>query len=408
MISKNHLRLLLKETFDNSTASLVAEHLLEMDSCSLHTLYQYVKPQVDIKQFQIVLGLMVKRGLIKATGGTVELNHDSVTILLFKNVIVNFVTRRFGEYKGWIVAYLIQVNVSGYRQAFFDLMRWAKYNKKEADREILEKHLDELIRDNVIINDNEEAASGDFSNTKRLIKLNNNRLYALVRAEFCAEFLKDSSRKATQVISIILKHSALYNKSAFVQNTEKFPIDRLKELCILEAPELVQQGNLEAGLKSVCSDYISIDGDGVAVKLEKLVENMKIEVIENYIRDTLGTFHLRVFRGLILLHLTSEKEIEEQLLVKRTDYRQALLDLEKHSAIVRTEGKDDKLPYKPNVEEFTELLTKRLTKVLENLEVLKVDCQNKWGHRQDREIQDIKLDVSINLILKRLLILAVF
>lgn len=408
MISANHLRLCLKQTIDSGPVLSIAERLHAAESLNLHTLYQEVKSELDVKQFQVIIALMLKRGIIKATGPIVELDRDNLTFLFFKNILVEYMNKNYGELKSCIVAYLLQVHVSGYRQTIADIKRWVKANGKHTVQQTIETAVDELITDRIIILDNDENSPKSDTTAKRIIKLNINRVYSLIRAEFCARFLRDKDPKTVQIISIILKHSALYNKSTYIKNTEKFAVNRLQELCIIEAPELVKQGNFEALISGLGTDFLVVDTEGVAVKLEKLIENMKIEVIENYITDTMGQYHIRVFRGLVLLHLASEKDLEEQLLVKRTDYRQALLDLEKHGVIVRSESKEDRLPYKPNVEEFSLLLVKRLSKIIENLEVLRIDCSGKWGHKEDKEVQEVKLDASINLILKRLLILYIF
>lgn len=400
MLSKDVILLLLKETYKNSNMMSIASVLCETENCTFYYLNRKVKGKMSPTDLQQTLILMMKKDLINITGKWIELNTDTLLFLFYKPIMLNFVIDNYNELKNRLIVYLYQNINSTFSQTVKDITRWFKAEKLSYSQEQIKASLEELIKEGLII----YTQIG-----MKVIKLNTIKLYSRIRADFCYEFLKEEDKRTAELIRLILQNSSLNNKACFVKKTEKITLEQLKEFCLFQLPDFTKIETLESTLQRVKKEYIKYDvtENSIVVDIEKLIEMMKIEVIESYILNSFDKQHLRLLRGLVLMTFKTEKELEEYLLVKRTDYRRALLDLEKQGLVVRVESKGEIVfPYRPNLSEFSNTLLQKYSKIVGNLLIVNKELEKEGGDFQ--ETQEMKIRESMFIMFRRMLILNQF
>lgn len=400
MLSKDVILLLLKETYKNSNMMSIANVLCETDNCTFYYLNRKVKGKMNPTDLQQTLILMMKKDLINITGKWIELNTDTLLFLFYKPIMLNFVIDNYNELKNRLIVYLYQNINSTFSQTVKDISRWFKAENLSYSQDQIKASLEELIKEGLII----YTQIG-----MKVIKLNTIKLYSRIRADFCYEFLKEEDKRTAELIRLILQNSSLNNKACFVKKTEKITLEQLKEFCLFQLPDFTKIETLESTLQRIRNEYIKYDvsENSIVVDIEKLIEMMKIEVIESYILNLFDKQHLRLLRGLVLMTFKTEKELEEYLLVKRTDYRKALLDLEKQGLVVRVESKGEIVfPYRPNLSEFSNTLLQKYSKIVGNLLIVNKKLEKEGGDFQ--ETQEMKIRESMFIMFRRMLILNQF
>lgn len=361
----------------------------------------------------------------------ISLNMEQLRLLVYKNFILEFILSKMNESACAIIEFFIFNYCTSKNQLLANFQAVESFfNRKFLKREDVVAAYDKLADEGFIVpfkeinlemgeDDNLEVVDGkEFMKEipQQMKVLNLAKIYHFIRGFKFEKFMAHETNQVQAAVGFaILNSSSLFGKCAVIKKSERYNLTQIKESLSVYQPFILKSPKLnEEFLKIVLTPepFFISEGESqeVCLNMDVLASNIKINLVEDHLTQSLSRDHVRVLRAVSILKLHSLAVMDEMLLLNKSDLRIILHDLEKMNLVRKIHFHEniESYEYHENVAAFTVELAGTLLKIVKNLYLIKERTAKEESDEsgaEDLRLRMLKAESAISAIAKNIFVL---